>query len=357
MRVHSFSTAITFALMLLYGCGSPGTSAAPIQSINQFVPPPSASGRSSQVSIITGWRTCSLSTYAEGADVALGPDGDLYTQGAFDASIVKVDTSCNETTIDQPGDVDDLYNDAAMTSNADGNVYAMEDIDSTSFVVVQITPSGHVTSFPLPFRYPADQTLGIVTGSDNNLWILHKNGVGRMTTSGEYTEFGGGPWGDYARIVPGPDKNLWVDSADDTHSVLVRVNVQDGSQTTFSMPADAYDLTIGPNGQMYCMGTKKVYALDTLGDVVTYPIGHEVRHSGANPFVMVAGPKGSGRLFWEEGIRSQDLFKVFSFNVRTHLIENRLDAPNPIGTPTVGSDNNLWFFDRGLGSMSILLFD
>jgi streptogramin lyase len=338
---------ILVALSLLCGCSShtslPNSVVARIQA-------------SSAPSRISGWQFYSLPIYAEGGDVALGHDGDLYTPGnvAGDTrSLVKIDMSGNETTFPMPGNVEDFYQDQGITSNPDGNIYALNALADYTFAVVQVTQSGGTTMFPLPFKYPADITLGMVTGSDNNLWILHQNGVGRMTRTGQYTEFGGGPWQDLARIVPGPDGNIWVEGTDYNNNVLVRVNVQDGSQTTYPMPADAFDLTRGPYGKLYCMGAKKMYVLDSRGGVTGYPITPWVHQSGATPLIMIAGPTKSGRLFWTT--RHSGRLMLYSFNVQTHQIENRIVPPSGLGTPTVGSDSNIWFVGANLAS--VLLFN
>ena len=76
-------------------------------------------------------------------------------------------------------------------------------------MIGRITPTGTVTLFKDPGgEYPQ----GITTGPDGALWFGESNGtVGRMTTKGKVKHFTlGGVYTEYAGIVTGPDKNLWV---------------------------------------------------------------------------------------------------------------------------------------------------
>jgi virginiamycin B lyase len=54
-------------------------------------------------------------------------------------------------------------------------------------VIYRVTPKGDITPFPMPAKSMATF---ITAGPDGNLWFTEPNGkVGRITTSGDVTEF------------------------------------------------------------------------------------------------------------------------------------------------------------------------
>src|SRR5262249_48253551 len=66
-----------------------------------------------------------------------------------------------------------------ITAGPDGNIWCV-----SSSEVNRITPSGVVTSFPVPTPYP--DLIGIASGVDGNLWFTEwvGNKIGRITPDG-----------------------------------------------------------------------------------------------------------------------------------------------------------------------------
>jgi len=251
----------------------------------------------------------------------LGHDGDIYgwtaTTNPEQFFVVRI-TPQGQVT-DFP--VQDEPLSSTMTPNPDTNMYAIEEsVQDGSCELVQITESGVVTQTPLPALTGSDYPESMVTGSDGNLWLLHHNGVARVTTTGGFTDFPGGPY-NHGQIVRGPDKNLWVLAEVGPLGVgtLVQVNVASGVQTQFVTPQSVYDLVQGPDKNLYSGSASGrdmpgIYAISTQG-VFTY-----YATSPGPGYHIVAGP--SGRLLW----LNKD--KVFSWNVRTHTIGIRAPIPN-----------------------------
>jgi virginiamycin B lyase len=136
-----------------------------------------------------------------------GPDGNFWlpdwTEVAGDA-IVRVTPSGVETRfllpggLHGPGDVGP----AAVVVGSDGNVWFTE---VRTAQIGRVTPSGGVAVFNAPGGW------GIASGRDGNIWFTDSaNKIGRMTTQGDYVEFGiptanAQPWG----ISAGSDGNIW----------------------------------------------------------------------------------------------------------------------------------------------------
>ena len=83
----------------------------------------------------------------------------------------------------------------AMATGPDGNVWFAED-----FTLHRMTPTGELTSFPLPDQLWAPNW--ITSGPDGNLWLSNGRAIGRVTTAGVATAFGAAGAG---QIVAGPD--------------------------------------------------------------------------------------------------------------------------------------------------------
>jgi len=298
-------TALIFYCLLI-GC-SDAASVMPSQ--------PGNTAPVAQPHAIGGWTLYPLAI-SIGFQIIGGHDGDLYgygySNGAWD-ELVKVDPLGNETPIHISGGVGcSAYE--LIAPNPDGNMYAIETLQTGAQAVAQVTPQGGVTEFPLPYT---DCSVGMVSGSDGNLWIVHQNGVGTMTTTGQYTEFGGGPFGAVAgasRIVRGSDKNLWFNDYTNSGNTVIRISVSNGAQTMFPLPSDATDLTEGPRGILYMMGNGQIYQVNMDGAVVAYPVAPANTRS-----ILTLGTKG--RLFWSRRDR------VFFFNATTHQIQRRVAAP------------------------------
>jgi streptogramin lyase len=172
-----------------------------------------------------------------------------------------------------------------MTLGPDGNLWYTEAYGSP--VVGRLTPSGQITEWPIPFN-----AAEIARGSDGNLWFesAGPGGVGRITPSGDRSYFDG--LGGGRGLTAGPDGNLWI-----THggnNTIVRFNT-DGVQTgVFSVPtpdSGLYGMGAGPDGNVWfteCY-SNQIGIIAPDGTITELPI--PTPNSG--PGEIVAGPDGN----------------------------------------------------------------
>jgi streptogramin lyase len=106
--------------------------------------------------------------------------------------------------------------------------------------------------FPIPS--PDSAPFGITAGPDGNLWFAEYNigKVGRMTTSGIFTEFSiSTPDGDPYRIATGPDGNLWF--TETLANNIGRITIV-GVFSEYPVPTASsypYDIAAGPDGNLW----------------------------------------------------------------------------------------------------------
>ena len=154
--------------------------------------------------------------------IAPGPDGNLYF--AHNGYLGKATPSGALTDLIAPAGV-------AVTSGPDGNIwsvgtrYNQQTGEVMSAYVERITPAGAVTTFDLPSRDAAPQS--ITRGRDGNLWFTEPgiNKIARVTTGGKITEFtapsaASEPGG----ITAGPDGNIWFTELGSNHIARYMLN-------------------------------------------------------------------------------------------------------------------------------------
>ncbi|PYX77303.1 MAG: hypothetical protein DMG66_07410 [Acidobacteria bacterium] len=97
-------------------------------------------------------------------------------------------------------------NPLGIVTGPDGNLWYT---NSNSRSIGRITPSGVITTFPVPGGVFPDQ---ITKGADGNLWFTDAlaDFVGRITTSGAITVFPLAAGADPVGITLGPDNNVWL---------------------------------------------------------------------------------------------------------------------------------------------------
>ncbi len=304
---------------------------------------PDTSATVTQPHVIGGWTRYPL-TIPIGYILVTGHDGFLYGYGYSNGAwneLVKIDGKGNETPIPMSGTVQ-CYAYETMTPNPDGNIYAAETLADGTNDIAQFNSKGLINEFPLPYT---DCTLGIVSGSDGNLWIMHQNGIGRMTTTGQYTEFGGGPFGGgglqyYDRIERGTDKNLWATAWVNGGLALLRISVADGSITTFPISV-AGIMVEGPGGTLFIMTSGSVCQVNMDGTLTSYLL----KQAKAGIAMHIAT---KGRLFWTEHNA------VFFYGTGSHKIERRDALQEPAGNMTLGADHaSIWITGQDIEVLSL----
>lgn len=189
----------------------------------------------------------------------------------------------------------------------------------------------------------------IAEGPDGNMWFVTRHSIGRITPSGQITEFtnglkaGSSPFD----ITLGSDGNLWFTDSGTTRAVG-RITTS-GAITEFTTGLNPESLpqniTLGPDGNVWFLdlGTERA-----IGRVT--PAGKIDEFSNGLPPVakmndIAEGPDGN-LWFTEEGntrgigrVKPNGEIKVF-----TRSIEPMLSFPAEIAP---GSDGNVWFSDDG----------
>lgn len=139
------------------------------------------------------------------ADIAEGPDGNLWVTDSYNEQILQLTPRGKYTGFPLSGPPD------AITAGPDGALWFTFQGPYGS-VVGRITTGGTISTFASDYLDGA-QVHGITAGSDGALWFTISNyaEIGRITTQGQYTLYSKGissgsqPYS----IASGPDGALW----------------------------------------------------------------------------------------------------------------------------------------------------
>ena len=186
-----------------------------------------------------------------------------------------------------------------------------------------------ITEFSIPTAN--SEPSNIVAGPDGNLWFTENRAqkIGRITTSGQITEFtltsGNSPVG----ITVGPDGALWFAET----SKIGRITTT-GQITEFPLPTSnvAVGITKGPDGALWYTGNRGIGRMTTSGSVTTYPYPVNPSSSPGGDIVTAA----DGNLWFT----AQQLGKVTPAGVATAI--NTSTWQFQPGAIAVGPDGALW---------------
>lgn len=159
----------------------------------------------------------------------------------------------------------------------------------------RITSQGDIREFTLPHLNSKPQS--IVSDMDGNLWFTEWNGyrIGKITLQGEITEYAiPTPPARPAELLYGPDGALWLTF--NTGKKIARFDTASESFTYHTLAttnAALMDLTIGPDGLVWFLGTQAVgnFAVvngapaDLIEEALAAPI---YSYSGRSQ--MISGP-------------------------------------------------------------------
>ncbi len=139
-----------------------------------------------------------------------GADGHLWYSSVVTGRSVVGRISTSGEIVEFPLSGKDPRCPNGLTVGPDGEIWFVEGCSSFGAAVSRITPSGTVTTFPLPS--PSCGSEHVTTGPDGALWFTESGGnkVGRATVDGTITEFPLPSAGSYpSAIIVGPDNALW----------------------------------------------------------------------------------------------------------------------------------------------------
>jgi len=158
-------------------------------------------------------------------------------------------------------------------------------------MIVRLTPAGEFTEFALPGRggYPTRLTLG----PDGNVWFTERNSdrVGKITPSGEVTTF---PLPYYARpgdIAVGADGALWFAEEGNETPAIGRITTS-GALSEFPLDVEErspYSLTAGSDGRIwFALGPATIARISPSGRLSRVQLPH-----ATGPSRLAAGPEGN----------------------------------------------------------------
>lgn len=118
---------------------------------------------------------------------------------------------------------------SSIVAGPDGNFWM---VYGTS-TILRVTTAGAVT----PLSPPKGDVIAITVGPDHNIWYLGRSVVGKVTTSGVFTEFAL-PSGSNAstNLVFDSNGNLWFNGG---NQQMLKMT-QSGSFTAYPLPVDSY---------------------------------------------------------------------------------------------------------------------
>ncbi len=239
--------------------------------------------------------------------ITVGPDGNIWFADSWSAyGRITQDGELMRFPMPEPS-----YP-SGITVGPDGNLWiAAASPQSKPFIAKMDLQGNLVQKFALPPT--AGEPRGIVSGPDGAIWFTESSGIGRITMSGEMTEFalpqGNGSGSPY-QIAVGPDKNLWFIEY---------------------MPG----------------GSGRIGRLTLSGDLT------EFATPGQNGLQWIAA--GPGKALWFTGGQSNTIGRIsLSGVVTSYTIPSFRSQPVGIAT---GPDGNIWFAEDpgdGTGKIGVL---
>ena len=182
--------------------------------------------------------------------ITAGPDGDLWIAAGSPYSkpfIAQVGTDGTVVSLHrlsaQAGEP------RGIVTGPDGAIWFTE-----SAGIGRLTTSGELTEFPLPQGNGSGSPYQIAVGPDRNLWFIEylpsgDGRIGRLTPSGRLTEFVAPGARGLQWIAAGPDNALWFTAAD----VIGRITLS-GAVSVFTIPtyrAQPVGIAMGPDKNMW----------------------------------------------------------------------------------------------------------
>jgi virginiamycin B lyase len=259
-------------------------------------------GRITPEGVITEFLIPDASAHPLG--ITTGPDGNLwFTENRGPNRIARITTSGEITDFRSLGDEANPF---GIATGPDGALWFTEEF---AHKIGRITTSGEVTEFPLP---PGSGPGKIVLGPDGALWFTEQyaNKIGRITTSGIITEFpiptpesypycsSGGECGPIS-IAAGADGALWF--TENTKNKIGRITTS-GEITEFPIPTPGsapYGIAAGLDGNLYFTERtgNKIGRITTSGEIAEFT----VPTPGSKPQGIALGPDGA-IWFTEQGV-------------------------------------------------------
>jgi len=266
-----------------------------------------------------------------------------------------------------------------ITAGPDGRIWFLHQNTAPSALGAISTDGSNIAQYKVNVTNIGP--IAINPGPDGNVWYTKQQGIGKMTPSGMFTEYGAPQGAETGGIIKGPDGNMWY-----TESVVDRIGTitMSGQTKDYPLPGTGRtpaDITLGSDNNLWFTETtgNKIGRITTAGVVTEFAIttpasfpsavtagpdkalwfvehdGHNIGRittagditefgipSGGRPYAIAAGPDGN-LWFTEPG----------TFNAIGRCTPTGGISEYPIPTPntdvmgiTEGPDKNMWFAER-----------
>jgi streptogramin lyase len=284
------------------------------------------------------------SFFKNGLDgITLGSDNRLVFTESTQGALGKITTNGTYTQypIGSSGSLTGQGPDQ-ITTASDGTLWWTED---GSNAIGDLTPAGVFNQFAVPGASSGGiigpSLKGITVGSDGNVWFTNWGAlgdfIGRMTPTGDVTEFPL-PFGtDPVGIVNGPDGNLWfmaygsntidvmATSGTMLHQYPVPVSSGAGGLALLT------DITVGPDKNLYFTEqTGDIGEITTSGVVTITPVSTTITTvpgaSGPQPLAITSGPDGN-IWFTDPWTDSIGVLKIATSAISDYLIVATVTPP------------------------------
>jgi virginiamycin B lyase len=257
-------------------------------------------------------------------------------------------TSLSESSATTPGESITLTYTGAAISSATIIPTVGSNSDANGEATLSVTASSPIAEYSIPTN-PA-YAEGIVKGPDGAMWFTEfDGGIGRITSTGTITEYGGlsasGPSG----IAAGPDGALWfTENCPDENvfppfpSFVGRITTG-GSITEYSTPTNnsaPAGITAGPDGNLWFAERAAIGRITTGGSITEFSIP-----SGSQPSSITRGPDGA--LWFTEIYGSDQIGRITTDGTITEYESTVVPSTTNYGALsdgiTTGPDGTLWF--------------
>lgn len=211
---------------------------------------------------------------------------------------------------------------------------------------VKVRYSGDICGIFTEFNVPSgasSQPAGIINGPDGALWFTEAaaNKIGRVTTTGSFTEFGGLSLGATPSLLAvGPDRNVWFAELGSSKIAKITTNGTIAEYPTLTAAAQPVSVAAGPDGRIWFIEAEanKVGVVTTVG---TSMHEYTIPTAASRAQAIVTGPDGN--LWFPENHGN----KIAQITTTGTISETAIPAAGsaPVGI-VVGSDRELWFTEE-----------
>jgi streptogramin lyase len=252
----------------------------------------------------------------------------------------------------------------SIAPGPDGNMWFT---DTDASMIGRITLSGEVTEFDIG---SGKRPYGIVAGADGNLWFTEQlnNKIGVVDTDGNLLHEYYAPAVDArpSGITAGPDGNIWfteMGSGEDITNAVGRVTL-DGTVTVFPLYACAcfpIGITTGPDGNLWAAEELGAYQGESTGTIdritpdgktiTRFPVPLVTGTESHLPAFLAPGPDGN--VWFTE--YNASLHRIGRAKPNGAIKEFTLpgDVTNSVGI-TTGPDGQIWVTQGDAGTIAVV---